>query len=30
VGSRAVVEHFEIAVPTLDEVFIRAVGGQDA
>ena len=28
VGKGAVVEHFEIAVPTLDEVFIRAVGGQ--
>jgi len=30
VGSQTVVEHFEIAVPTLDEVFIRAVGGQAA
>jgi ABC-2 type transport system ATP-binding protein len=30
VGSQATVEHFEIAVPTLDEVFIRAVGGQIA
>jgi ABC-2 type transport system ATP-binding protein len=26
VDERATVEHFEIAVPTLDEVFIRAVG----
>jgi ABC-2 type transport system ATP-binding protein len=28
VGSQAVIEQFEIATPTLDEIFIQAVGGE--